>query len=195
MQRRDILKSSALMLGYAVTGGTALAVLNGCKADTSDGWQPITLTAEQVQMLAEVAESIIPTTDTPGAKTAMVHRYIDEAISNNFTDGERERFFADLPQVDSQSQAIGKANFVDLSQKQKDAVLTVLASEAKEVHKANEANDTEEPHIFTTLRELTATGYFTSELVATEVLVYDPVPGPYKGCIPVSDVGGTYALW
>ena len=32
-------------------------------------------------------------------------------------------------------------------------------------------------------------GFFTSEVGATQVLQYNPVPGAYKGCIPVSEAG------
>jgi len=187
MKRRDILKSSALMLGYAVTGGAAVAVLKGCKADTSDGWMPSILTNDQVAMLAEVAETIIPATDTPGAKAAMVHRYIDEAVKANFTKDEQERFLAALPLIDAKSQEVGQAKFVDLAAEKRDAVLSAFAKEAAEAEEKDE-------QLFTVLKDLTVTGYFTSEIGATQALVYDPVPGPYKGCIPVSEVGGTYAL-
>ena len=40
MKRRDILKASAIFLGYGLVGGASLAVMNGCKADVSDGWKP-----------------------------------------------------------------------------------------------------------------------------------------------------------
>ncbi|MEN0007070.1 MAG: gluconate 2-dehydrogenase subunit 3 family protein, partial [Bacteroidota bacterium] len=36
--------------------------------------------------------------------------------------------------------------------------------------------------------------YFTSEKVGLEVLAYDPVPGAYPGCIPLSEVGKSWSL-
>jgi hypothetical protein len=43
------------------------------------------------------------------------------------------------------------------------------------------------------LKELTLLGFFTSEPGATKVLQYNQVPGPYKGCVPVGEVGRTWA--
>lgn len=187
MKRRDILKTSALFLGYAVTGGAAVAVLNGCKADTSDGWKPAVMSEGQVAFLAEVVETIIPTTDTPGAKAAMVHRYIDEAIANNWEEDEKEAFLADLPSIDALAQNLKGSSFVKLDEAGKNEVMTALVRDYKKSE--------DDKHLFKILKDLTVTGYFTSEIGATQALVYDPVPGPYKGCIPVSNVGGTYSIW
>ena len=41
---------------------------------------------------------------------------------------------------------------------------------------------------------LTKQGFFTSKEIGTKVLIYDPIPGEYKGCIPLADVGGTWTL-
>ena len=38
-------------------------------------------------------------------------------------------------------------------------------------------------------KELTMLGFFTSEVGATQVLQYVPVPGSYKGCVPLSEAG------
>ena len=39
-----------------------------------------------------------------------------------------------------------------------------------------------DPHIFKEMRDLTVSGYCTSEQGAKQLLKYDPIPGPYKGC-------------
>ena len=185
MERRDILKASALFLGYAVTGGTALAVLNGCKADTSATWNPDTFTTDQSDLLAELAERIIPTTDTPGAKDALVHRYIDEAVKSNYSEEEKTSFMEGLQRIESMSDEKYGKSFVKISDEEKDTILQELADESKTA---------EGSHIFTTLKNLIVTGYFTSEVGAKQALIFDPVPGPYKGCIDFSEVKGVYAL-
>jgi gluconate 2-dehydrogenase gamma chain len=58
---------------------------------------------------------------------------------------------------------------------------------------AIEAGFAEGPQYFLMLKELTMTGYFTSEEGATQVLRYEDVPGVYQGCIPFEDVGKTWA--
>lgn len=190
MERRDILKASAIFLGYGLVGGTSLAVLNGCAADTSEGWKPSFFTEDQIAMLAEVAERIIPRTDTPGAKDALVHRYMDEAVINNFDQDEKEMIKTGISTFDELAKEKYKKKFVQLTTEEMDAVIQQTADDAK----LAKANGDDGPQLFTEIRSMVAAGYFTSEVGATQALVYLPVPGPYEGCIPLSSVGGTYAL-
>ncbi len=187
MKRRDILKASAIFLGYGLAGGTSIAVLNGCKADKSIDWKPSFFTQEQIDVLAEVAERIIPETDTPGAKEALVHRYIDEAMKNNFKKEDQDKVLEAVGVFDLQSNEKFQKNFVDITDVQKDEVLQGLADASK---KDNEDGTSE---IFPQLKSLVAAGYFTSEIGATMALIHDPIPGPYQGCIPLSDIGGVYS--
>ena len=66
MNRRELLKMVALATGGVVIGGEFL--LTGCKNAASDAG--FALSAEQIALLDEVAETILPTTKTPGAKAA-----------------------------------------------------------------------------------------------------------------------------
>jgi hypothetical protein len=43
------------------------------------------------------------------------------------------------------------------------------------------------------IKELTLLGFFTSEPGATQVLQYNQVPGPFQGCVPLSQVGKAWA--
>lgn len=187
MERRDILKASAIFLGYGLVGGTSIAVLNGCKADTSDGWKPSFFSQDEIDMLAEVSERIIPKTDTPGAKDALVHRYLDEAVSFNFNNEEKNKIKEGISVFNDLAKSKYKKRFVELSPDEMDEVIQQTADDAK-------AYDGDDQQIFSQIKGMVAAGFFTSEVGATQALVYLPVPGPYQGCIPVSDVGGTYAL-
>jgi gluconate 2-dehydrogenase gamma chain len=44
------------------------------------------------------------------------------------------------------------------------------------------------------MKELTTLGFFTSEAGASRFLKYAPIPGPYRGDIPYSEVGAAWAL-
>mgnify|MGYP001804337018 CR=1 FL=1 len=189
MERRDILKASALFLGYSLVGGTSLAVLNGCQAEKGDNWKPSFFTEDEIALIAEVSERIIPKTDTPGAKDALVDRYIDEAVNNNFKPEEQVRFKSSLAVFDQLANESFQKKFVELTNVQMDEVL----------HKMVDASKSEESSAimqkaFPTFKSLVVAGFFTSEIGATQALVHDPIPGPYQGCVPLADIGGTYAL-
>ena len=44
------------------------------------------------------------------------------------------------------------------------------------------------------VRKLSLFGFFTSEKIGKEVLSFDPIPGRYDPCIPVSEVGNAWTI-
>lgn len=183
MKRRDVLKTSSIILGYTITAGTAAAILNGCKADRSIDWTPQYLDAQQSLLIGDVSELIIPKTDTPGALDAKVDRFVD-AMLGAWDSKERNNFIIGLKAFDEEATKQFKRGFTKCTPEQQKNVLDALVGEAQA--------DTN--HIFNKVKELTVLGYCSSEEGATSLLTYDPVPGPYEGCIDLSSVGATYAL-
>ncbi|MBX7124565.1 MAG: gluconate 2-dehydrogenase subunit 3 family protein, partial [Cyclobacteriaceae bacterium] len=55
------------------------------------------------------------------------------------------------------------------------------------------ANPPAERPFILRMKELTMLGFFTSEPGATQVLQYSAVPGAYRGCVPLSEIGKTWA--
>ena len=76
----------------------------------------------------------------------------------------------------------GGSPFADLTAAQQTALLTKY-----------DAAGAPQKLFFITLRELTTIGYFTSKSGATIALRYDPVPGPYLGCVPLKEIGRAWA--
>jgi hypothetical protein len=217
IDRRDVLKSLSLITGYALTAGAASAFLAGCKSDTkevaagttSTGTKSV-LSSDQIKLVAEVAERIIPKTDTPGAKDAGVEQYIANAITGFYKPDDQKYLLEGLTQFDKIANNKYKKNFVELTNENKDDILRMMANDwkkedeikkhkiealRKEFGAATEIpNELKRNHIFKEIRDLTVTGYCTSEIGATKLLVYDPIPGPYKADIPRSSVKGVYAI-
>ncbi len=191
MDRREALKATSLFLGYALTASSAAALMGGCKAETTRDWTPKTLSTSQSDLLAEICETILPKTDTPGAKDALCHRYIDELITN-FYDANKQKYFLDsLAIFDEKSKAKYSKAFVALNTNEQEGILGILSKEAKEYK-----DDTgKKPHIFKIIREATVSGYFSSEVGANGGLcAFVPIPGPYQGCIDYATVGKAYVL-
>src|SRR5213076_416984 len=103
IDRREALRRAALLLGGALAAPTVAGVLAGCQAArVPDGaWAPRALSRAQVELVAAMAEHILPETDTPGARAAGVHRFIDAMLAESFPPSERERFLAGLAEVDA----------------------------------------------------------------------------------------------
>ena len=47
---------------------------------------------------------------------------------------------------------------------------------------------------FRTIKELTVLGYYTSEIGATKELKYVAVPERFEGCVPLTQIGRTWAV-
>lgn len=187
MNRREILKQTSLVLGGALSIGTISAVMGGCKAESIDlGWVPKVLSTDQALLVSEIAERIIPKTDTPGAKDAGVTSFIDNALNLNILGDKRSKLLSGLSQFSKMATSKFGKSFLDISDADKDAVIKAVASDGAVGDKANP--------IFKQLKELVVAGFFTSEVGAKGALAYDPIPGEYKGCIDFKDVGKAYAI-
>lgn len=183
MNRRELLKTSSLILGYAVTGGTAIAVMNGCRADTSPNWTPVNLGKEEYKLVSALAEFIIPSTDTPGAIEAGVDRFVD-AVLESFDESEKEEYLSSLARIQELSDEKAGKSFNRCSDDEKHMIFESMISGSNDDKKA-----------FRKIRETVVVGYCISEAGATQLLNYDPIPGaPYKGCVDFSEVGKTWAL-
>ncbi len=188
MDRRTILKQASVFLGgTALSGGALAAVMSGCTAPEQIDWTPRTLHAGQASVLAELAEAILPATDTPGAKAARVERYVDEYLTNLTTDSERSAFFRGYEDLQARSKAAGNRGFDQLGEVDRQSLLTELYQEQSPAEGSAGA-------FFQQMIQLTVAGYFTSEVGAKEALLFDDIPGVYSGCIPYTDVGRGWAM-
>lgn len=160
---------------------TALVLPAGALAQTTPTltWTPRALSADQARTLDIVVERIIPTTRTPGAQSAGVPQFIDRQVADYYEPDDAARIKAGLDQIDKDARAAHGTAFIALTAAQQTAMLIRY--------------DTEAVGFFRMLKELTTIGYFTSEPGATVALRYDPVPGEYRGCVPLSEIGRAWA--
>ncbi len=191
MNRRNALKTSFTLASATLFLGGATFTISSCTPDTSDAWKPAFFDNNQLKLIAEIVERIIPKTETPGAKDVFIDRFIDENIALNFSPDQRSAFLDKLNVFDHKALEKFNKSFVKISDENKDSVLSELFEEAENQSSQPGQND---PHIVHVLRNMTTFGYFTSELIATEVLKYDPLPQDYFGCIDYDQVGGVWAL-
>ena len=152
-----------------------------CRSTTNTGvdWQPTFFTELQGKNLAEVADRIIPRTDTPGAKDVGAHEVIDEIVKNCTAAPEQARLQSGLDALNTKAQDAHGSDFYQLDPPTMDALLTEEAQAAQG----------QDEHWWGGMKYLALMTYFTSEAGATEHLQYEPNPGPYQGCVPLADVG------
>jgi len=176
ISRRQSVERLSLLLGGALspqlTAGLHGQVLN-------DG-PSVETTEAQIALLAEVADVILPPTETPGAKEAGAHEFIVRVIRDCHPLEEQEAFYTSLARIDTAAREKHGSPFVDLEREQQNALVARAASDEKA--------------FFRQLKQLTVTGYFTSEIGATEALEYLPVPGKFEGDVPMKPGQKAWAI-
>jgi gluconate 2-dehydrogenase gamma chain len=191
IDRRELLKRVAYLMGGAVSAPAVMGLLQGCAPKKpSVDWQPEFFTAAQAGLVARVADIMIPRTDTPGAVDAGVPQFIDAILKGAYPKADQDRYLAGLQQFDERaSQAHGKP-FVNVSEEQQVALVREVHDEALRAAQTDSAarQRNQRPFILMT-KELTMLGFFSSEAGSTQVLQYIQSPGPFKGCLPLSETG------
>ena len=180
MTRRAALKRAAFFLGVALTPSLIANVL---QAAAVPGAKALFLSKEHLDLVTAIADRILPRTDTPGASDVGVPAFVDLMLGKYSTESERQVFTAGLDEVNAASLAAHAQSFVKVTAAQQDAILMRIAVASQKKDKT----------FFHQIKELTVVGYFTSEIVGRTVLHYDPVPGRFQGCVPISEVGNV--LW
>ncbi len=92
MDRREALKRTAWIMGGVVSAPAIMGVLKGCAAKPTIDWKPVFLSEDQGILVSQVAEIIIPKTDTPGAKETGVPGFIDLMLKDVYSKEDQDRF-------------------------------------------------------------------------------------------------------
>ena len=168
---------------------TSLALPAGALAQVTPTrrWTPKALTAAQADTLDIVAELIMPATDTPGAREAGVPQFVDRALADYCTPADAAVVRAGLNRIEAEARAEYGAAFAALPPGKQIALLARYEAEGRG------PPATRKP-FFPVLRELVTVGYFTSEPGATKAVRYDPVPGAFRGCVPLKEIGRAWAI-
>jgi gluconate 2-dehydrogenase gamma chain len=190
MNRREAIERTALILGYAISAPAMIGILNGCKATPELAFKPVFLTQEQASLVSEIAEVIIPKTDTPGAKDAGVPAFIDIMLKDVYNQEDKDKFITRLNSFNEEAKKSAGSDFIDLDPAKQVDFFKSVHDPAVAGFKTGEIK--ERPFVLM-IKELTCLGFFTSEPGATQVLQYEAVPGAYHGCVPLAEVGKTWA--
>jgi hypothetical protein len=176
MKRREAIQIVSLSIGACLSSSYAGNALAQLPANLEN----IDPSASQEAFIAEVADVIIPTTDTPGAKAAGVEQFIVRILKNCHQPDEQKRFYNGLTELETEVTQRFNKPFSQLTDVQKRDALQSYASRNKS--------------FFLKMKQLTVTGYFTSEIGATQALAYLPIPGRFQGSVPMQPNQKTWAL-
>ena len=167
IDRREALRKTALLMGAAVSATAIAGIMNGCKATPDLNYKPVFFNEDQARIISELAEIILPKTDTPGAKEVGVPNFIDTIVNENYEKEDQERFIVGLTAFEEDAKKTYGDGFIYC--KPEDQIALVKKSLGAAIQEKKENTATKKPFILMA-KELTMLGYFTSEPGATKVL-------------------------
>lgn len=165
IDRRSMLRNIMLLAGVAaMPHASAEALFSG----------PESLPAATSTLLAAVADTIIPQTDTPGAVAAAVPEAFEKLIANWASPPHREKLIGALDAIETRARDSKGGAFASLSPEARFELLDAY-------DRANGANAD-----YAELKELLVTLYYLSEPGSTVELRYEHNPGAWEPSIPVT---------
>ena len=161
-----------------MAGGMAL--LPSCLRDagkSSIELKNIDVTLDQENLLADIAETIIPETDTPGAKTLKLHLFLLKMLDDCHTEEEQKLFFKGLDALQDQADRDFSKSFAKMTPAERKQLLLSVEKNQKD----GEALTT----WYGIMKRRTIGGYLNSKYVMSNLIKWELVPGRYNGFFPV----------
>ena len=181
MNRRELLQRTAVLFGGSLIGADSMLANNV-------DWEALEFGPDakgiglfdkkQVRLLNEVADTIIPTTTTPGAKAAKVGQFMAVIVSDCYEPEEQQRFTQGLVTLQEACEKSQGKPFMKCSSAQRTAFLNTLDQEQLAYHKTKKSG--QPAHYFRVIKDLVLWGYFSSEIGATQALRRVEIPGRYE---------------
>jgi len=168
--RRSFLRGASILMGHAAFGQVMTAFAAAPRKATF-------FTDTEMQTLRALVDVILPATDSPAASSADTHFFIDLAIPACAGPRARETFHAGLKALSGYDGLAPEKQVAKLrARAEKDMALPY------------------EESFFGILKDYTMTGYFLSEIGATQALAYEKIPGGFQGDLPLKPDQKAWAI-
>jgi hypothetical protein len=173
-----------ISLAQAIEAGLTPAARgeDGSKFLSAPDWKPAFLNHHQNETLIALGDVIIPATDTPGAKDALVNRFLDLLLSIAPAESQRQ-FAGALESIDHESQAQFGKDFRELPLEDQVWLVRPWAYPGEGGASEQEGKSNSAPGHFLMLKRQIAFAYYGSEIGQKE-LGWDGefTHGPFLGC-------------
>lgn len=167
MDRRDAVRT----LLY-IAGGTL--VLPACFRESgraSIALSNLSVSEADEQLLAELTETLIPATDTPGSRELLLHLFVLKMVDDCHSPEDQQVF------------ATGLSAFSRWSRKELGVPLAEAAPDVRTalLGRIGESGDEDITGFFAITKRRTIQGYLNSQYVMTNLVKYELIPGRYNG--------------
>lgn len=160
-------RRTAIRQVMILAGGMALVPsLLKASGGPSIALRNLVLSGKEENLMASVAEIIIPKTQTPGARDLNLHLFVMKMVDDCYDEGSQQRFLRGLKVFSGLDAAALKE-------------LVVSVNSGKAVA------DEDAKYFYRVMKQQTINGYMNSKYVMTNLIVWELVPARYNGYFPV----------
>lgn len=167
--------------GLAACGGADEAPSGQISGGVASG----VFSREEMAIIAAVAQTIIPQTETAGAVQAGVPDTL-QSLATDWGDTAYQQYWKNgLAELASALTSDAGDAFTALSPSEREAVLSA--------YDASVFSGAVDNGFYRDFKATVVQAYYMSEPGASEELAYEPVPGEWIGCVPLSEFPKTWA--
>ncbi|MEJ5962645.1 gluconate 2-dehydrogenase subunit 3 family protein [Pedobacter immunditicola] len=173
MERRLVIKQILIMAG-------GLALLPSCLRDAGKSsvlLKNLDVSLDQENLLAEIVETIIPKTSTPGAKELNIHLFVLKMLDDCYEPEEQQLFLKGLEALKVKTQDLYHKSFMDIAVPERQKLLVGIENDKEAA--------AELAGFYKIMKGKTIQGYLNSQYVMTNLIKWELVPGRYNGYYPV----------
>lgn len=170
MNRRSVFRNLVIVAG----GIVILPSCSGDKSKASIQLSKLDIDADTEHLLAEIAETLIPETDTPGAKSLNIHLFVLKMLDDCYENDDQQKFISGLKELDVLAQKKFDRSFKGCSADQRRLLLEDIEN--------NTSGESDLMRFYDIMKDKTIQGYMNSKYVMTNLVKYELVPSvPYNG--------------
>jgi hypothetical protein len=161
------------------------------------GWQPLFFTETEAKTIAAILDMILPRTDTPGALDVKSDIFIDKVIAKTYIEEAQAKMRSEIAAFNSECEKNFGGAFIELNASDKEKVLQAAEANSGKFSPGvwGTAVGKQEPiGFYRSIKSMAIWAYFTSEEIGKNVLAYDPIPGTYEPCMPLSEGQNRWSL-
>lgn len=181
MDRRSAIKRLSIL-------GGGILLVPSCRFSServSVALDNLNITSRQEQLLADIAETMIPATDTPGAESLNVHHFVLVMIDDCRDRSDQQLFMEGMERIDPIANQYFGTSFSRSAPTQRGQLLSGVLEENEEFKDRIGDEFGRFREFLLLVKRYTVQGYLESQYVMTEIFPYVMAPGYFDGCAPV----------
>ena len=173
MERRSAIRD----LVFTVGGVILWPSCKNTPGSASIRLKNVEINAAQEMLLSEISSTIIPNTDTPGAKEIGVHLFVLKMLDDCYEKEDQQKFIAGLNRLEADTKKRFGYSFHKCSVTQRRELLESIEN--------NNSIPAETSHFYGIMKDRTIQGFLNSKYVMTNLVIYEMIPSiPYNGYAP-----------